>query len=230
MKTLTPRKIDVIVLITVVSILTGCADTTEQAVETPVVDVTPETDTIDDVITEPDKPEVVETKVYVGKNSQPPLRPKPVGDNEVVVPPELVINVDNIVNHITDNNIEKIDETIGKPVFINTNADNTFNLRYYQIDDDNVVEIIDNGEAVKYFTIYYRQGYPTSLEAVEAAGFKEEQLTLRIQAPQAVVNEGVRLAQDRYSADTPNYQYRHIAAFRNKKGLWYIVVFDFVNR
>ena len=227
MKTLAPRKINVIVLITVVSILTGCADTTEQAVETPVVDVTPETDTIDDVITEP---EVVETKVYVGKDNQPPLRPKPIDANEVVVAPELVINVDNIINHITDNNIEKIDETIGKPVFINTNADNTFNLRYYQIDDDNVVEIIDNGEAVKYFTIYYRQGYPTSLEAVEAAGFKEEQLTLRIQAPQEVVNAGVRLAQDRYSADTPNYQYRHIAAFSNKKGLWYIVVFDFVNR
>lgn len=228
MKTLTTRKKSVILSITIVSIailLTGCADTTEQSIENPVVDVMPETDTIA-VITEPDKPEAVATKVYIGDERHLPLRPKPIDENdENVTPPVLVTNVDKIGNHIADSDIEKIEETIGKPVAINdANTDRTVESRYYQIDDDNnMVDMFVVQDSITMFLIRYRHGYETSLEAVVAAGFKAEQLTLKSQAPQEMVNGAVKLAQDLYSADTPNRHYKRISAFRNTKGLWNMV-------
>jgi hypothetical protein len=152
---------------------------------------------------------------------QPKINPE-----EADIPlPELVINIDDVIDDALMNDTEELDRKLGDPISV-VEFD-----RYYHLFDGNVAQfhthdMIVNAVVVSIIDIriYYRRGYPTSMEAVKAAGFAENEVTLKKPLPVKVI--GVKpLAQDTYSAETENHVYEHISVVEDSNDhVWYIVM------
>ena len=196
----------------------GCSDTVEQpTIKQPTVESIPDSHQQGDKVDED-----IEASIREGNRIQGLVRPKPIGDNEVVVAKKLVIDVDSFVKHIIDNNLEAIEDIIGKPVLIVENDHNNKkgSWRFYRIANGNNIDIGVFNNIIGPLNITYRQGYETSIKAIEAAGIKAEQLTLKKQVPEA----------DFYTADTDNHHYKQIFVtniIHDPKNLWDHVVFTF---
>lgn len=134
--------------------------------------------------------------------------------------PESVIDIDDVI--FAD--AEELDHKLGEPISIVASDEHLIEVRYYHLFDGNVIGFwIKNDERLlnqmTYIDIYYLRGYPTSMEAVKAAGFKEDEVTLKKPLPVKVIG-AKPLAQDTYSAQTENEVYDHISVVQNGKGLW----------
>ena len=152
---------------------------------------------------------------------QPKINPE-----EADIPlPELVINIDDVIDDALMNDTEELDRKLGDPISV-VEFD-----RYYHLFDGNVArfhthDMIVNAVVVSIIdiTIYYRRGYPTSMEALKAAGFAENEVTLKKPLPVKVIG-AKPLAQDTYSAETENHVYEHISVFEDSNDhVWYIVM------
>ena len=123
------------------------------------------------------------------------------------------------------NDTEELDRKLGDPISV-VEFD-----RYYHLFDGNVArfhthDMIVNAVVVSIIdiTIYYRRGYPTSMEALKAAGFAENEVTLKKPLPVKVIG-AKPLAQDTYSAETENHVYEHISVFEDSNDhVWYIMM------
>lgn len=172
-------------------------------------------DAVDKVISE-----AISLSIKLDENGRPHItthQPK-INPEEANIPlPELVINIDDVIDDALMNDTEKLDHKLGDPISVVEFG------RYYHLFDGNVAEfythdMIVNAAVVSiiYISIYYRRGYPTSMAALKAAGFKEDQVTLKERIPAKVINPGVTQAgQDTYSAETENHVYEHISVFED---------------
>ena len=181
-------------------------------------------DAVDKVISE-----AVALSIKLDENGYPHItthQPK-INPEEANIPlPELVINIDDVIDDALMNDTEELDRKLGDPLSV------VEFKRYYHLFDGNVVEFHTHDKivnavvlSIKYIRIHYRRGYPTSMETLKAAGFKEEQVTLKERIPTKVINPGVTQAgQDTYSAETENHVYEHISVVEDSNDhVWYIV-------
>ena len=191
----------ILIIATVISaaLLANCSDTTRQT-------------------TAPTEIEVNETG-----NDQHLDNLNTVNDESNITPPEKIIDVDTIVD---SNNIE-LDNKLGAPIEViqgNTIQGITFETRTYQLVDGSEIwfQLVNNAIAVT--SIHYQHGYPTSIQAIKASGFKENQVKLVEHIPQKVMDGVTTSAQDIYSAITDTREYEHISVAQNSKSLWNIIV------
>ena len=150
-----------------------------------------------------------------------------IDEEAVNIPlPELVIDIDDII--FAD--AAELDHKLGAPISVVELGDENidFEIRYYHLFDGNVVGFwIENDERLliqmNRINIHYLRGYLTSIEAVKAAGFAENEVTLKGRTPEKVNHQGAKqLAKDLYSAQTENEVYDHIFVVQ-RKALWYNV-------
>ena len=146
-----------------------------------------------------------------------------VNDEANITPPKQVIDVDTIVD---SDNIE-LDAKLGTPIEVihgNTIHGITFETRTYQLLDGSEIwfQLINNEIAVT--AIHYQHGYTTSIQAITASGFKENQVELVEHIPQKVTNGVITSPQDIYSAITDTRKYEHISVAQNSKSLWNNIV------
>ena len=174
--------------------------------------------------------EAISLSIKLDENGHPHIsthEPK-INPEEANIPlPELVINIDDVIDDALMNDTEELDRKLGDPISVVEFE------RYYHLFDGNVAQfhthdMIVNAVviSIKYISVYYRRGYPTSMEALKAAGFKEDQVTLKERIPAKVINLGVTQAgQDTYSAETENHVYEHISVVEDSNDhVWYIVM------
>ena len=174
--------------------------------------------------------EAISSSIKLDENGHPHItthEPK-INPEEANIPlPELVINIDDAIDDALMNDTEELDRKLGDPISVVEFE------RYYHLFDGNVTQfhthdMIVNAVVVSIIsiTIYYRRGYLTSMEALKAAGFKEDQVTLKERIPAKVINLGVTQAgQDTYSAETENHVYEHISVVEDSNDhVWYIVM------
>ena len=214
--------IQVNIAILIALLLTGCNDDAEQPILEPEI----EPDVVDapDVVNEPvGNSELINLSLKLDEHGIPHIvthTPK-IDPNEANIPlPELVIDV----NAFVDNNAVELNRELGDPISVVAGEVDNFELRYCHLFDGNVVKFIVQNDHITWITIYYRRGYPTSLQAVKAAGFKEERTTLKKQVPEQIIHESAKsLAQDIYSAVTDTRAYGNISVHRTSKGVWFTV-------
>lgn len=134
----------------------------------------------------------------------------------------LIVDIDAIITE----SIADIEKAIGEPVAVEFEKDKPVETRYYELKDGSAMRIITRNLEPFMVGIAYRRGYPTSIEALKAAGFEEQQLTFKRHIPRVIINKGViQSAQDEYSAKTENKEYRHIGVFQNEHGTWDSITF-----
>lgn len=203
---------NVIIAIAIAVILMGCGDTIEQPAATDEIQDTQEPNyqtSFNLQKDEPQIPEIIHTT------------PKP-DPNEADKPLEpLIIDVDKSVN----DDINDIEKNIGEPVEIVTVENRPTEIRYYLLKDGCAMDIMIRKLKPTMITIYYRRGYPTSIDALKAAGFKENQIALQKQIPKRNEGNVNTIAQHIYSAKTDKKEYQAISVFQNQHGLWSIVAF-----
>ena len=190
----------ILIIATVISaaLLANCSDTTRQT-------------------TAPTEIEVNETG-----NDQHLDNLNTVNDEANMTPPERIIDVDVIV----DSNSIELDNKLGAPIEViqgNTIQGITFETRVYQLVDGSEIVFLLVNDAIAVTTIYYQQGYPTSMQAIKASGFKENQVELVEHIPQKVMPGAIASAQDIYSAITDTREYEYISVIQNSKSLWDII-------
>lgn len=222
------KNVSMLIAILVVLMLLGCGDSAEQ----PVVEVEPQpepaksdvmeaTDVAKEIINE-----AVASIIQVDESGFPqmPLGRRKIANNADVINiplPKMVIDIDDFMFADT----AELDRKLGAPIGIVAIDDPMLlliEIRYYHLFDGNVVGFwIENDEIalnpINNIEISYLRGYPTSIETLKAAGFKENEVTFKKHWPAEVKPR--TLAQDTYSAKTENEVYDHISV-PQQKGLW----------
>ena len=104
---------------------------------------------------------------------------RPVPDPaEANIPlPVLVINTYSI----NIDSVESLDKRFGDPVSILEDDTHDASLRFYELPDGNIIEFAISRGEFRTIILYYRRGYPTALQAAEAAGFIQNGLELEKQ-------------------------------------------------
>ena len=193
------RTILIIAAVISVVLLANCSDSTNQPTHT------------------------TEIEEYETGNTEHLTQPNLVKDEADIPLPERIIDVDGIID---SNNIE-LDSKLGTPIEViqgNTIQGITFETRIYQLTDGSEIRLLLVNNAIAVTSIHYRHGYPTSMQAITASGFKENQVALVEHIPQKVVPGAIANAQDIYSAVTDTREYEHISVSQNSKSLWNIIV------
>lgn len=159
----------------------------------------------------PDLPEIIAKGIKIDPDDEG----KPL--------PQTIINVDG--EKLFDKSIVEIEQHLGQPIDTIQGNDDKASIRYYNIFDDGAAEILFYNDEIINLTLYYRRGYPQSVDALKAAGFQEAQLTLTRSTPAKRINKGVSIAAlDTYSAQTDNRIYQHISVSQTTKTkVWYTV-------
>ena len=136
------------------------------------------------------------------------------------------IDVREIVSHVYHQDkadVEEINKTIGQPETFITAGKIKLETRVYNVQDELEVIIIAMPHETVSLDMQFKHGFDTSLQALQACGFKENELTLVEHQPQKTINGALILAQDIYSAVTNHKVYEYISVTQNNKGIWFNV-------
>ena len=211
--------------------LSGCGDTQENPMaEDPIAEFYNEAKTE----TTPSEPEVVFDALYFqrimeDRPEMPEILVKGIriDPNEAGKPlPKVVIDVD--ADNLFGKTPMGLDQQLGQPVDIleaKAHQDPRSHIRYYSIFDNGAAEVSFYDEILMNITLYFRRGYPNSLDAIKAAGFREHEIKLLRSNPAEQIGIGTwRVAMDVYSAETNNRQYHKIYVSQTTKSkVWYTV-------
>ena len=136
------------------------------------------------------------------------------------------IDMGKIVSHVYHQDTPDVDEVnkiIGQPETVVVGKTIKLETRVYNVEDELEIIIVALPHETVYLGMNFKHGFATSLQALEACGFKEEELTLVRHEPQQNINGAHTLAQDIYSAVTNHKVYEYISVTQNNKGIWFNV-------
>ena len=219
-------------LFIVTMLLTGCGDSDNPIAEDPIDALYNETEITDTPNAVTPKPEPVYDELYFARiMADRPQMPEilvkgiQIDPNEADTPlHEVVITVDE--DNLFAKTPNDLDHQFGQPVEImRSESHPREHIRYYSIFDGGAAEVFFYDEIVMNMTLYYRRGYPNSLDAVKAAGFGKDKIQLVSSQHAEQINKGAwRAAQDVYSVETNKRVYDKIFVSQTTKSkVWYTV-------
>lgn len=146
--------------------------------------------------------------------------PPKINPDEADIPlPELIVDVDLIINK----NDMELNQHFGDPINVIAGKNDALQMRFYEIHDGNVIQIVLRDNVISNIMVYYRRGYPNSIKALNAAGFLDAELTPKGIVPRKNEDGTINNLQDTYSAVTDTRIYKHISAVLRGNGTWGIV-------
>ena len=217
----------------VITLLTGCGYSQDNPiVEDPIAELYGETDAPNTVqtsqVTEPVYDEMYFARIMADRPAMPEILVKgiKIDPNEADKPlHKVVVNVDS--DDLFAKTPNELDNQLGQPVDIihaKERQDPRSHTRYYTIFDNGAASVSFYDEIVMDMTLYYRRGYPNSLDAVKAAGFQENEIKLVKHIPLEQIQGALRPAQDVYRAETDNRVYHQIHVMQTTKSkVWYYI-------
>ena len=153
--------------------------------------------TDNDVVESPSKPGLAPGAIFFDKEPKPDIN-RPI----------VIIKVDDII----DIDVDTLDGKLGKPMnIIDYKTPNGAQGRFYQLFDENFLLVsMVFGKSIG-VNIIYNTGFDTSIEAIEAAGFTEDQLSPLL----------IEVESEYYIAETDAHVYDYVNVVRYNKKTWY---------
>ena len=153
--------------------------------------------TDNDIVESPSNPALAPGTVFFDKDPKPDIN-RPI----------VIIKVDDII----DIDAHTLDMKLRKPSkVIDRKRDNGAQTRIYQLSDKNILFVGMLFGKSNSVNIIYNTGFDTSIEAITAAGFTEDQLSPLL----------IELESEFYVAETDSHVYDYVNVVRYNKKTWY---------